>query len=137
MFFTFPNKNQPHNSHKGQWAARSTEQTVDALFTKLDSEKDGLTENDARTRLESEGRNEVARERVPNPLVQLFHAFNNPFIYVLLIISAVSFYSDYWLPLQNGEETDGTGATIIVTMVLISGIMRFWQEFRSNKAAVS
>lgn len=135
MFFTFSNKNQSVRPHKGQWAARSTEQNIDALFAKFGSGQYGLTENDALSRLEAEGRNEVARERVPNPLVQLLRAFNNPFIYVLLIISAVSFYSDYWLPLQTGEETDGTGVTIIVTMVLISGIMRFWQEFRSNKAA--
>ena len=126
MVFTFSNKNQSVRPHKGQWAARSTEQNIDALFAKFGSGQYGLTENDALSRLESEGRNEVARERVPNPLVQLLRAFNNPFIYVLLIISAVSFYSDYWLPLQTGEETDGTGVTIIVIMVLISGIMRFW-----------
>ena len=137
MFFTFSNKNQSVRPHKGQWAARSTEQNIDALFAKFGSGQYGLTENDALSRLEAEGRNEVARERVPNPLVQLLRAFNNPFIYVLLIISAVSFYSDYWLPLQTGEETDGTGVTIIVTMVLISGIMRSSSPVAGVTIAVS
>ena len=43
--------------------------------------------------------------------------------------------TDYWLPLRNGEETDLTGIIIIVTMVSLSGLLRFWQEFRTNKAA--
>jgi hypothetical protein len=62
-------------------------------------------------------------------------AFNNPFIYVLMALAAVSFVTDYWLPLRNGEETDLTGIIIIVTMVSLSGLLRFWQEFRTNKAA--
>ncbi len=67
--------------------------------------------------------------------IQLLQAFNNPFIYVLMALAAVSFITDYWLPLRNGEETDLTGVIIILTMVSLSGLLRFWQEFRTNKAA--
>ncbi|STW29608.1 magnesium-transporting ATPase [Klebsiella michiganensis] len=52
-----------------------------------------------------------------------------------MALAAVSFVTDYWLPLRNGEETDLTGIIIIVTMVSLSGLLRFWQEFRTNKAA--
>jgi Mg2+-importing ATPase len=77
----------------------------------------------------------VAHEQAPPALIQLLQAFNNPFIYVLMALAAVSFVTDYWLPLRNGEETDLTGIIIIVTMVSLSGLLRFWQEFRTNKAA--
>ncbi|MBE0944653.1 magnesium-translocating P-type ATPase, partial [Escherichia coli] len=79
--------------------------------------------------------NEVAHDRPPHVLVQLLQAFNNPFIYVLMTLSAISFFTDFWLPLQDGEETDLTGVIIVLCMVLVSGLMRFWQEYRSGKAA--
>lgn len=50
-------------------------------------------------------------------------------------MASISFFTDYWLPLQEGGETDLIGVSIIVTMVLISGLLRFWQEYRTNKAA--
>lgn len=116
-------------------AAHAADKDLAGLFAELASGKSGLEESEARTRLADGGRNDVARERAPHALVQLFRAFNNPFIYVLLVISGVSFYSDFWLPRQAGGETDLTGVAIVLTMACISGFMRFCQEFRSNKAA--
>ncbi|MDF7671478.1 magnesium-translocating P-type ATPase [Orbaceae bacterium ESL0721] len=95
----------------------------------------GLTHAEAENRLEQYGKNEVAREKVPSALHQLLLAFKNPFIFVLLILAIVSFFTDYYLPLKSGEETDSTAIIIIITMVLLSGLLRFWQEYRSNKAA--
>ncbi|MEM0650252.1 magnesium-translocating P-type ATPase [Klebsiella huaxiensis] len=107
----------------------------DHTLARLNSSRQGLTTEDALERLEDYGRNEVAHEQAPPALIQLLQAFNNPFIYVLMALAAVSFVTDYWLPLRNGEETDLTGIIIIVTMVSLSGLLRFWQEFRTNKAA--
>ncbi|WP_254891917.1 P-type ATPase, partial [Salmonella enterica] len=107
----------------------------DHTLARLNSSRQGLTTKDALERLDAYGRNEVAHEQAPPALIQLLQAFNNPFIYVLMALAAVSFVTDYWLPLRNGEETDLTGIIIIVTMVSLSGLLRFWQEFRTNKAA--
>lgn len=107
----------------------------DHTLARLNSSRQGLTTADALERLEDYGRNEVARETAPPFFIQLLQAFNNPFIYVLMALAAVSFITDYWLPLRNGEETDLTGVIIILTMVSLSGLLRFWQEFRTNKAA--
>ncbi|PSW81962.1 magnesium-translocating P-type ATPase [Photobacterium damselae] len=107
----------------------------DHTLARLNSSRHGLTTEDALERLDEYGRNEVAHEQAPPVLIQLLQAFNNPFIYVLMALAAVSFVTDYWLPLRNGEETDLTGIIIIVTMVSLSGLLRFWQEFRTNKAA--
>lgn len=107
----------------------------DHTLSRLNSSRQGLTTADALERLEDYGRNEVARETAPPFFIQLLQAFNNPFIYVLMALAAVSFITDYWLPLRNGEETDLTGVIIILTMVSLSGLLRFWQEFRTNKAA--
>ncbi|UAK22231.1 magnesium-translocating P-type ATPase [Kluyvera sp. CRP] len=107
----------------------------DHTLARLNSNRHGLTTEDALERLDEYGRNEVAHEQAPPASIQLLQAFNNPFIYVLMALAAVSFVTDYWLPLRKGEETDLTGIIIIVTMVSLSGLLRFWQEFRTNKAA--
>ena len=103
MFFDFRKGARLASAHTSLKAAEAAQKSLNELFTSLDSCGEGLQESQAVARLETEGRNDVARERAPNPLVQLAGAFNNPFIYVLLLISAVSFYSDYWLPLGAGE----------------------------------
>ncbi|EOG4879027.1 magnesium-translocating P-type ATPase, partial [Salmonella enterica subsp. enterica serovar Montevideo] len=112
-------------------AFHSPEETL----ARLNSHRQGLTIEEASERLKVYGRNEVAHEQVPPVLVQLLQAFNNPFIYVLIALAGVSFITDYWLPLRRGEETDLTGVLIILTMVSLSGLLRFWQEFRTNRAA--
>ncbi|ELY4665148.1 magnesium-translocating P-type ATPase [Cronobacter muytjensii] len=112
----------------------STERPEQTL-SRLDSSERGLTGQEARVRLETYGLNEVAHDKAPPAPVQLLQAFNNPFILVLMALALISFFTDYWYPLRAGQDTDLTGVTIIVTMVLLSGLLRFWQEFRTNKAA--
>ncbi|WP_407028923.1 magnesium-translocating P-type ATPase [Serratia marcescens] len=97
--------------------------------------RNGLTQDDADERLEQFGANQVAHDKAPHALIQLIKAFNNPFIFVLMVLAAISFFTDYWLPRQSGEETELTGVIIILTMVTLSGLLRFWQEYRTNKAA--
>ncbi|HGC6389049.1 TPA: magnesium-translocating P-type ATPase [Cronobacter dublinensis] len=112
-------------------SAECAEQTL----ARLQSDARGLTAQEACARLKTYGPNEVAHDNAPPALVQLLQAFNNPFIYVLMALALISFVTDYAYPLRAGQETDLTGVTIIVTMVLLSGLLRFWQEFRTNKAA--
>jgi len=109
--------------------------TPDATLARLRSDAQGLTDQEAAARLLACGPNEVAHDNAPPALIQLLQAFNNPFIFVLMALALVSFITDYWMPLRRGQETDLTGVIIIMTMVTLSGLLRFWQEFRTNKAA--
>ncbi|QYM98911.1 magnesium-translocating P-type ATPase [Pseudomonas protegens] len=118
-------------------AAREAQNGLAVTLANVNSTTAGLTELDAEGRLQRDGHNEVAHDRPPHALVQLLQAFNNPFIYVLMTLTGISFFTDFWLPLQAGEETDLTGVIIVLVMVLASGLMRFWQEHRSAKAAES
>ncbi len=70
-------------------AFHSPEETL----ARLNSHRQGLTIEEASERLKVYGRNEVAHEQVPPVLVQLLQAFNNPFIYVLMALAGVEFYS--------------------------------------------
>lgn len=111
----------------------SLERTLSNMMT----DRQGLDEATVAERKEFYGKNQVVHEKAPPALYQLLQAFNNPFIFILLVLAAISTYTDYWMPLKQGEETDLTGVIIIVVMVLLSAFLRFWQEFRTNKASES
>ncbi|MGO2368573.1 magnesium-translocating P-type ATPase [Serratia grimesii] len=115
--------------------AHEAKNSVEQTLANLKCNRNGLTQDDAVERLEQFGVNQVAHEKAPHALVQLIAAFNNPFIFVLMVLAAISFFTDYWLPARRGEETDLTGVIIILVMVSLSGLLRFWQEYRTNKAA--
>ncbi|NWA28434.1 magnesium-translocating P-type ATPase [Pseudomonas gingeri] len=116
-------------------AARESQHTLSATLSNVNASRDGLTELDAAGRLQREGFNEVAHDKPPHALVQFLQALNNPFIYVLLILAGISFFTDFWLAERAGEEGDLTKVIIIMTMVTLSSTLRFWQEHRSAKSA--
>src|SRR5664280_2041291 len=105
----------------------------DEAVARLDTTRSGLTPEQVEERLEKYGPNEVTHEKPPTWYEQLFHAFVTPFNGVLFTVSVVSLFTDVIF----AAPEDRTFRTIIVltTMVLLSTLLRFWQEFRSNKAA--
>src|SRR5476649_2839789 len=105
----------------------------DDALKQLNAERSGLTPEQVEQRLEQYGPNEITHEKPPTWYFQLFHAFLTPFNGVLFAVSVVSFFSD----VVFAAPEDRTFRTIIVliTMVLLSTLLRFWQEFRSNNAA--
>jgi Mg2+-importing ATPase len=109
---------------------RAAMQARNALATTLailQTSSHGLTEAEAEERLERDGPNETAHERSPHWLMQLLSTFKNPFILVLATLAAISLALD---------ASDLKGPIIIGTMIALSVILRFWQEFRSSRAAL-
>ena len=103
------------------------------FFSLFDSDADGLTQDQVEEKAETFGPNEVHHEQAPSWIKQLFEAFVNPFIGVLIIIAAVSFILDVWMA-KPGEE-DYKTVIMVAIMVMASSLLRFFQEFRSNQAA--
>lgn len=95
------------------------------VLQEVDASRNGLTHGEAALRLERHGSNVVAQERTPLWFVQLAKAYGNPFIAVLIFLAAVM----YW------QEPGDPGVIILSVMVGISGLLRFWQEYRSGRAA--
>lgn len=97
----------------------------DRVLRDLAATRNGLTQAEAAARLERHGPNTVAQERAPRWYVQLVKAYANPFIAVLVFLAAVM----YW------QDPADPGVVILSVMVLVSGVLRFWQEYRSGRAA--
>lgn len=92
------------------------------VFQAMNTNDQGLLE--AEERLKKFGFNEIAHERAPTWYMLLLRNFANPFAVLLIFLAIVSFFI--------GEKD---AVYIISTMVFLSVIMRFMQEYRSNQAA--
>ena len=105
----------------------------DFYLAMLDSSMEGLSAMQAKERLGKFGLNEVHHEKAPAWIKQFIQAFVNPFIGILLIIAVISFILDVWL--ASPGEADYKTVTMVGIMVMVSSLLRFFQEYRSNKAA--
>ncbi len=110
-----------------------SEQNIGDVFRDLNTSEKGISSEDAEGRLEYYGINEVATEK-PDPwYIQLAKAFIDPFILVLLAIAIISLITD--VALVAPEDRSFETVIVITIMVTISVFLRFFQEYRSNRAA--
>jgi Mg2+-importing ATPase len=100
----------------------------------METTLEGLTDAEVDRRRRIYGRNEVAHEKPPPWWVQFLKAFSSPFILVLFILAIVSYITDVYLA-RDPQAVDWKKVIILAAMILVSGILRFWQEFRSIRAA--
>ncbi|WP_338885211.1 magnesium-translocating P-type ATPase [Xenorhabdus sp. TH1] len=131
----YTNKSANFFKEKEFIVAKRANQSLEHILTDLNGSTLGLTDDKAIERLGQYGINEVAHGKTPHALMQLIKAFHSPFTYVLLLLAAISFCTEYLLPSFNGEEPELTSVIIILIMVTLSGLLRFWQEYRTNKAS--
>ncbi|RQO38409.1 magnesium-translocating P-type ATPase [Chryseobacterium sp. KBW03] len=103
------------------------------IYAMLETSEEGLSENTVKDRLKIYGKNEIATQKAPSWLKQFAHSFFNPFNYILACIALISLFIDGIL-VPAGEK-DFSTTIIISVMLLFSTVLRFIQEFRSNKAA--
>jgi len=108
--------------------------SVEVVLNSLGSSAKGLNIIQVEKNRDKYGNNRVTREREKSLPERLAGAFINPFTVILMVLAASSIIMDVIMPLSQGEEADPLTAIIILTMVLISGCMRFIQESRSTVA---
>jgi len=103
------------------------------FYAMLESNENGLSKANVEEKKRKFGLNEIQHQKAPAWYVQLFQAFVNPFIVVLLILAIVSFITDVVIAAPG--EHDYKTVTVVLVMVILSSLLRFWQEFSSNRAA--
>ncbi|AGH35951.1 magnesium-translocating P-type ATPase [Acinetobacter baumannii] len=101
----------------------SRTQTND-LLKQFDTHLTGLTEEQAHTQQMTVGLNEVTHEKPLTWWQHLWYCYRNPFNILLSLLALIAFFTD-----------DLTGSTIISVMVILSTLLRYWQEAKSNQAA--
>lgn len=96
------------------------------LMTEFRTSSQGLTKEDAEKRLEEYGPNEIGAQKPTPGLVLFLRAFEDPFVYVLALLMIVS-----------AATKDFEAAIVMTIMILCSVIIRFIQEYRSQKASLA
>ena len=94
------------------------------LLTRLGSREVGLPEPQADLVRARVGPNQIEQEKPLSWQRHLWHCYSNPFNLLLTLLALVSL-----------ATADMQAATVIGAMVLISTLLRFWQEGKSNRAA--
>lgn len=105
-------------------------QPLGSVFNYFQTIPLGLNPEEVANRQSLYGKNEVEHEKRKNPVSTFIRAFINPFIGVLTILVIISFVLDVLLA-EPGEQ-DWVAIIIISTMVVVSAMLRFWQEWKAN-----
>jgi len=112
---------------------QAAQQEQDALFHEYTTNYNGYDEDTVDTMREYYGRNKITHQKGDSLVKRIFGAFINPFTVVLFVLAAISFVTD--VVIAPPGESDPIAVIIVMSMVLVSGLLRFIQETRSGKAA--
>ena len=96
---------------------------VTGMLQKLESKKEGLTSGDAQKRLALYGSNLLKPKKRSDVLTLLISQFKSPIILILFFATGLSFFLH-----------DRVDALIILLIVLVSGLLGFWQEYGASNA---
>ncbi|MEH1969253.1 magnesium-translocating P-type ATPase [Nostoc sp.] len=95
----------------------------DQVLQQTHSTISGLSRQDARQRLSEYGANSLKEKHKSSALMLLLNQFKSPIILILIFAAVLSIF------LQDVAD-----AIIILTIVLISGLLGFWQEQGASNA---
>ncbi len=98
--------------------------TEEEILKKLETNIEGLSEEEANNRLQEYGLNELPKKKKDSIIKIFFMQFNNPITFIMLIAAALSFLIK--------EVTD---AVAIIFIILVDAIMGTVQEWKANKSA--
>jgi len=112
---------------------RAARRDGSTLLIQYDNNESGFDENDVEEMREEHGANIITKQEEDPLFKRLIMAFINPFTVVLIVLALISAFTD--IVLAAPGEADPITVIIIMTMVIISGLLRFVQELRSTGAA--
>ena len=124
------NRRMAFDTGKVLMAAKTS---LDSVYTYFQTTALGLTEEEAEKRQSLYGKNEIIHEQKKKPLVMLAKAFINPFVGVLTMLVAISYVMDVWM--AEPDDQDWTSIIVVSTMIVLSTILRFVQEWKANRSS--
>lgn len=94
----------------------------DAVYA-LNSSRKGISNDEAQSRLDEYGKNELGKERIISVYQIILQQIKSPLIYVLLVATIISFAVMHLID-----------AFVILGVVIINTVIGFIQEFRAERA---
>ncbi|HEY5561103.1 MAG TPA: magnesium-translocating P-type ATPase [Clostridiaceae bacterium] len=96
---------------------------IEDVMKELKTSKDGITNDEGKKRLETFGLNAMEVKKKDSVLSLFLSQFKSPIILILFFAIGLSFFL-----------RDTLDAFIILAIVLMSGLLGFWQEYGANNA---
>lgn len=106
---------------------------TETLYRDFHISEQGYTEKQVEENRTQYGSNILSGRASDTVLYRLRRAFVNPFAVILLILASISFVTDVLL--ASNFSRNMTTVIIILSMLLISGVVRFMQELRAKSVA--
>lgn len=103
------------------------------VLTQYKNNYSGYNVKEVEASREIYGENKISHKKDDSITKRLIEAFINPFTIILLVLAIISFFTD--IIMAEAGNQDATSVIIVISMVLVSGILRFIQDTKSNKAA--
>ncbi len=109
---------------------------VGEIFSELNSSEKGLNKKNLDKNINRFGTNKIKTEKAKHWYNFLYDGFVNPFSLILLVIAVLNI----GVPENNGkwfqpDINSWISFSVIMSIVLISGIIKIFQEYRSSKSA--
>ena len=104
---------------------------VDEILEKYKTSKEGLSVVDLEEKEEEYGLNKIDIKNNNTVLNRLKEAFINPFNIVLMVVAVITFFTDIIIP----AEKDYATFILIVSIIMISAIISFKEQTKSDNAA--
>ncbi len=95
---------------------------IDSLFKRLQSSKEGLSLADAKSRLQTCGPNTI-EEKKKSIFLKFLHYFWGPIPWMIEIAAILSIIVRHWADFY-----------IILTLLMVNGLVDFWEEFQAGNA---
>lgn len=103
--------------------------SLNDLFKRLDSSKEGLSSKDFQSRLGKYGLNILETKKKLTSLYKFLKQFTNFFAILLIIGSGLAFFAEYLSPDQGNLYI----AIALAAVVILNAIFTFIQEYQSEK----
>ena len=97
--------------------------SLEEIYSELRTSEQGLTQEDAKQRLEQYGKNEIKKTNRLRPLKILIEQFNSFLIYILIVAAIISFFINHNLD-----------AIVITVVIIINAAIGFTQQYKTEKA---
>lgn len=106
---------------------------TDILYKEFHISQKGYSDEQVEASRGQYGKNILSGRASDTVLYRLRRAFINPFSIILFVLAAISLVTDVFL--ASNFSRNFTTVTLIVSMLLISGVVRFTQELRAKRVA--
>ncbi len=126
-----PKKDGSYDSFAFEKLLEFSVMETEASLDKMKSFRQGLSRAEVERRQSDFGLNVISHKKSDSLFKRLLKAFVNPFTVVLFVLATLSLFTDVIL----ADDKNPRSVILITSMVLLSGVLRFVQESRSNKAA--